>query len=326
MSTCPQLHQVSEPYLGFFSKSGPPPSLYPDASDKRGYYVPLPPPPGFKVNPRNMPVLVGVSGGRQWTVEVLALDGQEGRWEPTLRVQTYVRFQPTDIVPFAALPWLVAACQPTAGTGPGPLRRGPFNLMGLLGPAAVGQAALLLGHTPVPRVHPPVLTPIVLEAWDPTVQARLESAEFLELFARWESRAGVGTPRGGSAFPVLKVLGDELTFSTGIDTTLGPTAHANTVQELLNMVPRLEQAVTGRDPEADPIPTVTFTDPPGSVPDIRPAYRCPYCGKLEILKIHFDRGSGMAQEQTIGCHSNVFPPYLGRFRDTMAAADDVVKH
>jgi hypothetical protein len=326
VSTSPQLRQVSEPYLGFLTKSGLSPSLYPDSSAKRGFYVPVPPPPGFKVSPRHLPVLVGVSGGRQWTVEVMAYDGQEARFEPALRIQTYVRFQATDVPPFPVLPWFVAACQPTAGTGPGALRRGPFNVMSLVGPAAVGQAAVLIGRSPVPLIRPPVLTPLVLEAWDPRARAYLESAEFLELFARWESRAGVGSARGGSALPVLKMLGDELTFSTGIDTTLDPTAHANTVQELLSVVPRFEKAITGRDPESDPIPTITFTDPPGSVPDIRPAYRCPNCGKLEILKIHFDRGTGMAQEQTLGCHSNVFPAYLGRYRDVMSAGAEVVQH
>jgi hypothetical protein len=325
MSTNPQLRQVSEPHHGLFSKPVPPPSFYPNMSTERGYYIPLPPPPGFKVHPRRLPRLVGESNGRQWTVEAAVLDGLESRLAPSLRANTFVRLEGTDLTPFPELPWLVATCLPTVGTGPGPFRRGPSNVVGLEGRLAVGKAALLLGHEPVPVIRPPVLTPVVLEAWDSKARAYLESPEFLELFARWESRAGVGSERGGSTFPMLQVVGDQLRFSTGIDTSLDVTAHANTVQELLGMVPRLEKIVTGRDPETDPIPTVTFTDPPGSVPDIRPAYRCPHCGNMEILKIYYDKTTGMAQEQTLGCHSNIFPAYLARYRDTMGAADNVVQ-
>jgi hypothetical protein len=320
------LRPVALPHHGLFSTPAVSPELYPNTKAVRGYYVPVPPPPGFKVRARSMPTLVGVSGGRQWTVEIMVMDQPGSRFAPTLQVSTYVRLLGTDLVPFPVLPWIFATAQPEAGKGPLPFAPGPFNLAGLVARAAVGQAALFLGHAPIPTSRPPIRTPVVLEAWDPRVQAYLTSSRFLEIYAGWEARAGVGSARGGSAFPVLKVVGDELKLTTGIDPTLDPNLHARTVQEVLDLVPQLERDVTGRDPEVEPIPTVTFTDPPGSVPDIRPAYRCPQCGKMEILKLELDQSTGLAHKRTLGCHVDIFPPYPSRYRDVMGAAEPVVRH
>lgn len=317
---CPQLRPVGLPNPGLFGKPVVAPELYPTSQKTRGYYVPIPPPPPFKLWARRTPVLVGESGGRQWIVHVHVLDLPNRQVLPSLEVVTFVRFQRSDLLPFPTLPWMVATGLPDPGPGPRPLSPGPINLAGMTARSALGEAVILAGRTPVPTARPPVQRPLILDAFDPAMRAFLESPPFLASYAAWERRAGGPTVRGGTALPVLKILGDSFKFVTGLDPSVGPQEHARSVADVLSLIPMMERAVVQRDAVADPIPRVTFTDPPGSVPDIRPAYACPKCGRPEILKLNFDRATGLVHKQTMNCGVDVFPPFPNRIQDVQAAA------
>ena len=324
VATCPGLGVVATPKPGLFGSPVLDPGLYPDSARERGYYVPVPPPAPFKVAARSLPVVYGQNGGRPWTVMIFVTDAAGIRVVPTLTVTTYARLARPDVVPFSYLPWLVATLQPTERKSPVTLQRPLVNPASYSAKSAVGQAVLLSGGIPVPSARPPVRSPMILATGDPLLGAYLESYGFLERFAAWERRAGDAAAEGHSAYPVLKVLANDVRFTTRIDPAAGPAAHAATVHDLLEIVPELERAATGKYAESDPIPTLTFTGPPGSVPDVRPAYPCPKCGQLEILKLSFDRVTGLAHKQTLNCGVDIFPPFPNRVRDVQGAASTLV--
>jgi hypothetical protein len=325
-SACPELRPVGTPHLGAFATPMSSPETYPSSRSTRGYYVPNPPPAPFRLRPSKIPTLVGEHGGRQWTVQILIAETGPRPVAPTMQVRSYVRFVRSPEVPFPYLPWVVATAQPAASPTPNPFARTPINLVNIYSRTAAGEAALLLGRLPQVALRPPVAAPMILESGDPAIRSLLETPAFLQLYGQWERRAGPGTERGGPALPVLKGIADTLKLTTGLDLALDPGAHARTVAELLDTIPRMEFAVTGRDPVADPIPTLRFTDPPGSVPDVRPAYPCPRCGRPEILKYDFDRATGFAHRRTLGCGVDIFPPYPDRFRDAAGAGAAVTRH
>jgi hypothetical protein len=237
---------------------------------------------------------------------------------------SYVRLARSDAVPFAVLPWVVATGLP----GPGARwswAEGSENIAGYAARSAVGHASLNLGRPAIPTVRPPVRTPMILEAWDPAARSYLESESFLGSYAQWESRAGAGQEAGGTVHPVLEISGDEVRLLTGLDLGRAPDLHARTVREVIEMIPRMEVGVTDRDPLADPISTVKFTDPPGSVPDVRPAYPCPRCAKLEILRRAYDPATGLTHARTLHCGFEIFPPKITRARDVFGAAELVIR-
>jgi hypothetical protein len=319
----PELREVATPEPRWFQGPVRSPDLFPNDVPERGYYVPVPPPPPFRVGGRRLPVLVGEAGGRQWSVQIL-ISGRGGiRAVPTLSVHTFARLVPTDAVPFPVFPWAVATARPEAAKVL--LGAAPINLAGRSARSGIGEAAMLSGRLPVPVPRPPIRSPMILESSDPAIGRFLDSPAFLARYLGWYDRAGTPVDRDGSSFPVVRAMGDEVTLTTGIDPTRPPVDHAATVQEFLALVPEMERAVTGRDPLADPIPTVTFTDPPGSVPDLRPGYPCPKCGQLEILKRTTDRPTGLRHERTLRCGVDIFPPYPYRIQDAHRAADAVAR-
>jgi hypothetical protein len=95
--------------------------------------------------------------------------------------------------------------------------------------------------------------------------------------------------------------------------------HASTIRELLELLVRIERTATGMDPEVTPLPTVTFQEPPDSVPDVRPAYPCPKCGRLEILKFVETKKPMVAHYQTLNCGVDWFPPSTVTYGQSMAA-------
>jgi len=324
-SANPALRIVSTPHVGLFSAPILDPDLFPDSKPQRGYFVPVPAPPPFKVSPRRLPKLVGESGGRQWSVHILVGEDGGSRVVPTLTVATFARWVRDDTTPVPYLPWAMATEQPEASQGPGLRGLGPINLAGQAARNAVGTAGLLAGRPPIPLLRPPIRWPMILESNDPSFRSLLDSERFLSLYAGWDRRSGVATGPTGSSFPVVKFLAENVKLTTGLDLSQPPGAHAETVREFLELVPELEQAVTGRDPEVDPIATVTFTDPPGSVPDIRPGFRCPQCGRLEILKMVTDPATGFAHKRTLNCGVDIFPPFPDRIRDVSAAGTGSVR-
>jgi hypothetical protein len=320
---CPFLHRVALPKGGWLSGPIQAPDRYPDIDPVRGYYVPVPAPAPFKVSDLSTPQFVGEAGGRQWSVHVVVSRRPRSPVAPTITVTSYVRFVPDDKVPFAVLPWLVATGQPGAGV-PWSWAEGSENLAGYAARAAVGHASLHLGRPALATARPPVRTPMVLESWNPGASSFVTSAEFLTSYAQWQSRAGDGHGSSGTVYPVLEVNGDQLRFLTGVDLEQDPALHARTVRELIETASRLELEITHRDPHIEPIPTVTLSEPPGSVPDVRPAYRCPRCGKLEILQRVYERSTGLTHARTLQCGVDVFPPQTTRARDVFGAAERVI--
>jgi hypothetical protein len=318
-AACPFLRPVAIPKVDLFSDEIMPPDLYPDVKPVRGYYVPVPPPPAYKVPSARRPTLVGERNGRQWTVHVTVPDSDRSPYTPTVSVNTYLRLLPTDAVPIPSYPWLIAAAKP------GPMHRGGgrgsiTNLAGVTARAAVGEATLLLGRLPTLATRPPVRAPMLLEAWIPSARTLLESPRFLEAYAAWEGRAGSTEDPRGPAPPVFKCSADRFSFITGIDLELDPSFHARTVREVTELLPWLEFEITGKDPETYPIPTIILKGPAGSVPDARPAYRCPHCGQLEILKWAQDAATGLTHTRTLNCKVDIFPPIPNRIRDVFGSA------
>lgn len=311
---CPSLRPVATPKGGLFSAEILSPELYPDDKPTRGFYVPVPPPPPFKLARTRLPCLVGESGGRQWQVSVMVPGSINRAVAPSVSVHTYVRAVRGDLVPFAELPWVVVAGPTTLeGVGPAEPARS-IDFLRLARRKAVGHATLFLGRAPIPAARPPVQVPSVIEAWDAAAKTFFESSPFLQTYAGWEQRS-----RGGAARPppVLELLGDRLALTIGVDPG-DPSSTAQTVRELLEIVPRFEQGLTGRALDTDPIPTVTFREPPGSVPDLRPAYRCPKCGQMEILRRGREKEEGRTHVRTLNCGVDIFPPYPDRVGDVLS--------
>jgi hypothetical protein len=307
-ATTPALRRVSTPHSGLLQDPILSPDLYPDDKAKRGYYVPDPPPPPFKVSGRRLPVLIGESGGRQWSVRLLVAEHGSLRAVPTLSISTYVRLVRDDAPPIPYLPWAVATAHPVDARAPGP--GDPIDLAARAARLAVGTVGILSGAPPSLLARPPIRWPMLLASGDPAFRGLLDSPRVLALYQGWDLRAGASPVR--PSVPVVEFLAEQAHFSTGLDLEQAPSLHAKTVQEVLALVPQLEHAVTGRDPELDPISTVRFTDPPGSVPDLRAGFRCPTCGRLEILKKETDRATGLVHTRTLNCGFDVFPPYPGR--------------
>jgi hypothetical protein len=321
----PFLGRVAVPKPGLIAAPVRPPDLYPDDLPVRGYYLPVPPPAPRKVDPAAEPVLLGEWLGRQWSVHVTVPSDPKNPVFPTLGVSSYVRLLPTDGVPFPVLPWVVATGQPILAHGALPWSAGSINMSGMLARLAVGRASQFLSRPLVTTTRPPVRGPVLLEAWEAPGRSFLESAGFLESYARWERRAGPGSGPSGSVLPLFQATGDRFDFHTGVDLATSPSEHATTVREVMEQVVALERAVTGRDALSDPIPTITFFDPPGSVRDIRPAYRCPNCGQLEILRVAPDRATQMKHMRTLRCGVDVFPPYRDKVAEIARAAESVVR-
>ena len=303
---CPDLRPVAVPRAGVFASPILGPELYPDIKDTRGYYVPVPPPPPFKVPGAGLPVLVGYSKGRQWRVTVVSSEFGARPIPPCLTVSTYVRLLRTDLQPYSVVPWVTVS--PELPEEPPVRRAGPpgIDFGRLAARTAVGHAALFRGRRPTAVVRPPIQAPLVVEAWDPLAQAYFTTDEFLGAYANWSrgSRSAEGAP----SMPVLHLLADQFHFSIGVDLT-DARLPAEIVRTLVDLVPDLEQRCTGRDAEVDPIPVVTFREPAGSVPDSRPAYRCPKCGQMEILRRVRDREAGSTRVCTLGCGVDIFPAY-----------------
>jgi hypothetical protein len=324
-ASSPYLRPVANGRTGWLGDYSLDPELYPDIKHERGFYVPIPPPAPFKIPGTLLPTLVGTGGGRQWTVRVLVSDNVRNEVAPTLSAESYVRLLRTDLVPFTVMPWFLATAQPEAHRAPVPFKGGSVNLAGAFGRSAVGQAALLLGRSVQPGMRPPIQAPMIIEASSPEMRAYLEGSDFLATYASWERRAGHGVGTSGSVLPVLKATADRVSFTTGIDPVLDPMEHARTIRELIEEVHRLELAASARDSETDPIPTITLTDPPGSVPDVRVAYRCPRCGQMEILQNRFDASKGLNHRGTRDCAVDIFPPYPNRIRDVQTAARPTIR-
>jgi hypothetical protein len=303
----PALRPVAHPAPGIFSAPVLSPDLYPDDKPDHGYYVPFPPPAPFRAERTRFPLIqVGVSGGRQWTVEEWFSDSDYSAARFSLSIRTYVRMLRTDLVPFTIFPWLLVA------TDPGPPRPGgvahgmQFNFVTAVGRRGIALAARLRGQPPVPRPRPPVAAPLLIDAWDPAAVSLLEGDPFLGSYAGWERRAG-RAELSGPVLPVVRVTADRFDFDLGFDAGLDPRVLGETVREVLAFVPELERALTGRDAESDPIPTVTLRGPTGSVDDVRPAYRCPRCGELEILRTARDPRDRLVHRRTLRCGADVFP-------------------
>ncbi|HEV2317448.1 MAG TPA: hypothetical protein VGV89_07740 [Thermoplasmata archaeon] len=301
------------PRPGLFSAAIESPDLYPDDRSVHGYYVPVPPPPPFKIARGDSPILVGEHGGRQWTVQAMVTGRPGTRYSVELSARTYCRFTRSEELPFGELPWVVAAFPRSSDQRPGTRGRTPFspyqfNLAGVIGQRAIRTAGILLGRTPIAAPHSPVAGSFILESWDPGVREGVGTDPFVGIFAKWERRSLRGDSGWSGAQPVVHLLADRLSLDTGLEPRVPVREHARTVREFLEFVPALELATTGRDPVADPIPHVDLMGPDGSVPDRRPAYRCPGCGQLEILKTQADRVSGLVRRRTLRCSVDIFPP------------------
>lgn len=317
---CPFLVSVAVPSAGMFMRPPPQPSLYPDSTTSPGYYIPYPPAEGTKAARPRAPTLIGSSGGRPWVVRVYP--PEHGRYPilPTLEVRSFVRLFWSNLVPFPSTPWISVAMDP-GRLGPNTMSRGdPFNSMKRDAFSVIGETGLLLGRAATLEPQPPVAPPLLAEGWTDSARAFVRSPEFLGPFARWQRRADLAAFGSYFTSPTLRIRADRFQLTTGMNPALDPSEHARTFVEMVDAVGALERAVTGRDAREEPLPTVRLEGPPGSIPDLRPSYRCPKCGSPEIVKLAFDRSTGLAGYRTIKCGVELFPPIPSRLGDVIAAA------
>ncbi|HZY70072.1 MAG TPA: hypothetical protein VFF67_03730 [Thermoplasmata archaeon] len=159
-----------------------------------------------------------------------------------------------------------------------------------------------------PRRLPPVLSELVLDASATSTRGVLESGPFLERYARWERRAGPPVENSGPVGPVLNLEGDRCSLVSGVGLGVPPFDTARTLEELSDTVVEVERATL--DPESfdAPISTISFHDPPASLPDVRHAFVCPRCGQLELLHRVRDERAGLVYWRSHGCGVDLYTP------------------
>lgn len=315
----PGLRAVGAPKGTLFGGDPADPSLYPDLLATRGYEIPLPPPPGRKVRDSPFVRLRGTAYGRPVRLDLVVFDSSFAIAPPTLTLETAARFLGPDVPRATVFPWVLWACDPGSPKGITMTNRGRANITGLTARAAIGHTGAFAGRPIEGASRPPVRARLFAAAWDPRVAALLEDPTLLAEMATWERRAGTGFGNSGPTLPVIDAHHDRFRFATGLDAAIPPMEHATTVRDVLEFLVRAERTVTGLDPEVTPLPTVTFQDPPDSVPDVRPGYLCPSCGRLEILKYSETRNPTVGHYRTMNCGVDWFPPSTVTMGQSMAA-------
>jgi hypothetical protein len=321
----PFLQPVGIPWIGgLFGQPGVDPELYPDDTPKHGFLVPVPPPPPFRIRDRQLPTLWGLKDGRPWRVDLLedrggSVDALAPVVRPTLLVHSFARLLASDLTPFPVYPWVLVA------TDPGPRRGqldGRFNFARRIARVELLEAGGRLGRPAQGGSWPPARGAVVVEAWDPAVRAAVATPEFLQTFADWQMRAGFDPTRPWDSPVTLRFVGAEVRLTMSIDLEADPDLHARTVAELVDLVPRVERALTGRDPIQEPMPFVDLGGPPGSIPDLRPAFRCPKCGAMESLRTIREATPPIAHLRSLRCGVDIFPPHPSRVWSRPEGAGD----
>lgn len=316
----PTLRYAALPPAPLFGAPPSDPDNFPENGKPPGYYVPIPPPPGLKVQERRSVKILGERSGRPWRVDVLAVDLPHSRVPPTFLVEAPIRLLPPGTPPATTLPWMVAVANPAPTRALTWTRKGTLNLVAQQATNAIGRAGLLLQRPLAGVVRPPVHGELYAEAWDPRVTQLLESSTFLERYAAWQRRAGPEYGSSGSMLPVVSVLANRFRFASGLSPSVPPSEHATTLQELMELVTELERIATGLDSERDPMPMQVFHGPMGAVPELRPTYPCPKCGRPEILRRVSLPVQGVLSFRTLGCGADVFPAVRDRVKDVVSSS------
>jgi hypothetical protein len=186
-----------------------------------------------------------------------------------------------------------------------------MSIVGLIGARTRHAVARRMGwrlDAPAPSTGPESL---VLESSSPGVRARLRGVDFLELYRRWERIAGPPVGRSGPLRPVFAAEGDRFTAVGGLGPAPDPQDAARIVGDVLGWIDVWEAAALDPSVATEPWLTLTFRDPPGSVPDVRHAYPCPRCGQPELLRHAYDRARPTHFWRSHRCGADLFAPEPG---------------
>ena len=315
----PGLQQVAKPRQTLFGPVPVDPDAWPDVATTRGHYLPVPPPAGHKVEFTPAIRMRGALYGRRVQLYFLFPNPVGAVAPPTMLVETWGRFVRPETPPGTAMPWTTWACDPGPVRGITLTARGRINMVGMAARFSIGRAGVLSGRPLVGQLVPPVQSRLFLGTSSPEIFALLSDPSHVALLANWERRAGRGLGDSGPTLPVFDAHANVVRFATGMDGSVPASEHARTVREALEVLVELEMAATGLDANLVPLPTLSFEGPPGTLPEVRPAYTCPRCGRLEILKLVSSRNPAVAFRRTFGCGVDYFRPLPMSSNDSTAA-------
>jgi hypothetical protein len=300
----PDLQEGYLPATGLLKAPVKDPDLYPDDVPKRGYLVPAAGADRRKLLHQDFPRFVGVDRGRPWRVDLLFTPRGRVPFPPTIMIRTSVRLLPADVVYPVPIPWAFAVPRDVVSLA-GASFAGDRNLVGMVGLRTAKAAAVRLG-TRIENL-PTGGDSTYVGSSDPRVQAWLGSPEFNSLYGAWKSRSGSSLGAGGSRAPALGIEADRLTLLYGLKEGVPALEHSKTVSEAVQLADAIE-AAAGVDPARSPMPTLTFSEPLGSLPDVRYAYECPRCHRQELLHRSFDQSAHRRLWRSLDCGAEIFLP------------------